>query len=116
MRANRRFSNSSHKAAGAAENNPHLFAGAAGGEPEFGGYAPGMGFVTPGKLNTTFARHLKKHCRLRLCLHVMRHISGKVILDQDPSAMALVQVVRLVEKAARIEIEATAVLPHRTTV
>ncbi len=31
-------------------------------------------------------------------------------------AMALVQVVRLVEKAARIEIEATAVLPHRTTV
>ncbi len=82
-----------HKAAGAAENNPHLFPGAAGGEPEFGGYAPGMGFVTPGKLNTTFARHLKKHCRLRLCLHVMRHISGKVILDQDPSAMALVQVI-----------------------
>jgi enamine deaminase RidA (YjgF/YER057c/UK114 family) len=30
-------------------------------------------------------------------------------------AMALVQVVRLVEKAARIEIEATAVLPHQTT-
>jgi len=30
-------------------------------------------------------------------------------------AMALVQVVRLVEKAARIEIEATAVVPHRAT-
>jgi enamine deaminase RidA (YjgF/YER057c/UK114 family) len=29
-------------------------------------------------------------------------------------AMALVQVVRLVEKAARIEIEATAVVPQRT--
>jgi enamine deaminase RidA (YjgF/YER057c/UK114 family) len=31
-------------------------------------------------------------------------------------AMALVQVVRLVEKAARIEIEATAVLPHSAAV
>ncbi len=82
-----------HKAAGAAKNNPHRFPGTAGGEPELGGYAPGIGFISPGKFSTTFARHLKKYCRLRLCLHVMRHISGKVILDQDPSAMALAQVI-----------------------
>jgi integrase len=34
---------------------------------------------------------MKKYCGLNLCLHVMRHLAGKIILDQDPSAMALVQ-------------------------
>jgi integrase len=34
---------------------------------------------------------MKKHCGLDLCLHVMRHLAGKIILDQDPSAMSLVQ-------------------------
>jgi integrase len=80
------------KAAGAGDDNPHLFPGAGGREPEEGGYAPGQGYLTKDKLNNVFARHLKKHCRLQMCLHVMRHICGKVILDQDPSAMGLVQV------------------------
>lgn len=34
---------------------------------------------------------MKKYCGLDLCLHVMRHLAGKIILDQDPSAMSLVQ-------------------------
>jgi integrase len=34
---------------------------------------------------------MKKHCGLNMCLHVMRHLAGKIILDQDPSAMSLVQ-------------------------
>lgn len=34
---------------------------------------------------------MRKHCGLNLCLHVMRHLAGKIILDQDPSAMALVK-------------------------
>jgi integrase len=34
---------------------------------------------------------MRKHCGLDLCLHVMRHLAGKIILDQDPSAMSLVQ-------------------------
>ena len=31
------------------------------------------------------------NAQLRIDLHVMRHLAAKVILDQDPSAMALVQ-------------------------
>jgi hypothetical protein len=79
------------KHANAAADNPHLFPGADGAEIEDGGYAPGHGFHTKSKLNTTFKRHIKKYCGLDLCLHVMRHLAGKIILDQDPSAMSLVQ-------------------------
>lgn len=77
--------------ANAKPGNPHLFAGAAGREPEEGGYAPGFGYITKTKLNNTFRKHMRKYCGLDLCLHVMRHLAGKIILDQDPSAMALVQ-------------------------
>lgn len=79
------------KRAKASADNPHLFPGADGRRIEDGGYAPGRGFITRSKLNTTFKKHMKKHCGLNLCLHVMRHLAGKVILDQDPSAMSLVQ-------------------------
>jgi integrase len=79
------------KAAKAGEDNPHLFPGAGGTGPEAGGYAPGQGYLTKEKLNATFSKHMKKYARLSMCLHVMRHICGKVILDQDPSAMGLVQ-------------------------
>ena len=78
----------------AEDENPHLFPGACGLRKERGaqgGYAPGTGYLTPGKLTGTFAKHMWRHCRLELDLHVMRHLAGKVILDQDPSAMALVQ-------------------------
>lgn len=78
------------EAVSAASENVHLWPGAAGGEPENGGYAPGFGYFDKGKLNARFRQHLWKHCKLRLCLHVMRHLAGKIILDQDPSAMSLV--------------------------
>ncbi|WP_424934763.1 hypothetical protein [Amaricoccus macauensis] len=79
------------KHAKARDDNPHLFPGADGQKPGDGGYAPGTGYLTKGKLNGTFRKHVRKYCGLKMCLHVMRHICGKVILDQDPSAMALVQ-------------------------
>ncbi|MBU2288985.1 MAG: tyrosine-type recombinase/integrase, partial [Gammaproteobacteria bacterium] len=79
------------KNAKASADNPHLFPGAGGREIEEGGYASGNGYVTKSKLNSTFKRHMKKHCGLNMCLHVMRHLAGKIILDQDPSAMSLVQ-------------------------
>ena len=79
------------KRAKASADNPHLFPGADGREVEDGGYAPGLGYVTRSKLNTSFKKHMMKHCGLDMCLHVMRHLAGKIILDQDPSAMSLVQ-------------------------
>lgn len=79
------------KNAKASPDNPHLFPGAGGHEAEDGGYASGQGYITKSKLNTSFKRHMKKHCGLNICLHVMRHLAGKIILDQDPSAMSLVQ-------------------------
>lgn len=87
-----RFLPVAQRAARAAPDNPHLFPGVGGREPAEGGYAPGLGHLTKEKLNTVFARHLRKHLQLRMCCHVMRHICGKIILDQDPCAMALVQV------------------------
>ena len=79
------------KQAKASADNPHLFPGADGRRIEDGGYAPGLGYITRSKLNSSFKKHMKKHCELDLCLHVMRHLAGKIILDQDPSAMSLVQ-------------------------
>ncbi|MGK7295355.1 MAG: hypothetical protein ACNS61_05905 [Candidatus Wenzhouxiangella sp. M2_3B_020] len=79
------------KTAKAAPGNPHLFPGAGGGDPDDGGYAAGFGFLTKAKLNNIFRRHLWKHCKLTLCIHVMRHLAGKIILDQDPSALELVK-------------------------
>ncbi|WP_157968834.1 tyrosine-type recombinase/integrase [Tropicimonas sp. IMCC34011] len=78
-----------HATAGA--DNPHLFPGAGGRAVEGGGYAVGRGYITKSKLNTAFRKHMRKHCGLKMCLHVMRHLAGKIILDQDPSAMSLVQ-------------------------
>ncbi|MCP1169382.1 site-specific integrase [Limimaricola litoreus] len=79
------------KQAKASADNPHLFPGADGRKVEDGGYVPGRGYITKSKLNTSFKKHMKKHCGLDLCLHVMRHLAGKIILDQDPAAMALVK-------------------------
>lgn len=87
----KKFLSVAQKHAKASDDNPHLFPGAGGKDPGDGGYAPGSGFITKGKLNSTFRKHVQKYCSLKMCLHVMRHICGKVILDQDPSAMALVQ-------------------------
>lgn len=79
------------RSARARPGNPHIFPGADGSARADGGYEPGMGFLTKEKLNRAFSRHMRKHCGLDMCLHVMRHIAGKIILDQDPSAMALVK-------------------------
>jgi integrase len=79
------------KQAKASAANPHLYPGADGVRVEDGGYAPGYGHLTKTKLNNTFKNHMMKYCGLDLCLHVMRHLAGKIILDQDPSAMSLVQ-------------------------
>lgn len=87
----RHFLPVAQKHAKASPDNPHLFPGADGSAIDDGGYAKGRGYFTRTKLNNSFKKHLKKYCGLDLCLHVMRHLAGKVILDQDPSAMALVQ-------------------------
>ena len=79
------------KHAKASAANPHLYPGADGVRVEDGGYAPGYGYLTKTKLNSTFKNHMMKYCGLDLCLHVLRHLAGKIILDQDPSAMSLVQ-------------------------
>lgn len=82
------------KKSGSAEENEHLFPGAETRRDELGAsgpYAPGCGYHTPGKLSKTFATHMRRRCNLDMDMHVMRHIAGKVILDLDPSAMALVQ-------------------------
>ena len=87
----RHFLPAARRSAGARPRNPHLFPGADGRAPQDGGYDAGAGYLTRVKLNQTFSRHMHKHCGLDMCLHVMRHIAGKIILDQDPSAMALVK-------------------------
>jgi integrase len=51
-----------------------------------------MGHLTKDKVNNTFKSQLWRYCRISLNLHVMRHLSGKIILDQDPSAMELVRI------------------------
>lgn len=82
------------KAAGALPENEHLFPGAGSERKERGAngrYGPGLGYFTKEKLNAVFAGHMRRHALLRMDLHVMRHLAAKVILDQDPSAMALVQ-------------------------
>lgn len=79
------------KLAGAHADNPHLFPGAftkAKGRT----YETGCGFITPGKANNRFRQHLKRWCGIDLNMHVMRHLAAKIILDEDPSAMAIVQV------------------------
>ncbi|MFO8080789.1 MAG: hypothetical protein R6V07_10815, partial [Armatimonadota bacterium] len=80
--------------ANADPDNEHLFPGAESWRKEKGqggGYAQGFGYITKEKLNNTFAKHMLKYCMLHMDLHVMRHLAGKIILDQDPSAMSLVQ-------------------------
>lgn len=82
------------KCVGAHAENEHLFPGSERRRKEQGpggGYAAGMGYLTREKLTASFGDHMWRHCRLRLDLHVMRHLAGKIILDQDPSAMRLVQ-------------------------
>lgn len=79
---------------GSAGENEHLFPGSETERPELGApgaYAPGFGYHRPDKMRATFAGHMWRHCALKMDMQVMRHIAGKVILDVDPSAMALVQ-------------------------
>jgi len=86
-----RFLPVARKLAGAHPDNPHLFPGAcvvAKGRI----YESGCGFITPSKTNNRFRQHLRRWCGIDLNMHVMRHLAAKVILDEDPSAMALVQV------------------------
>lgn len=83
----RDFLPSARRYAGAPKENPHLFPGADGNT-----FPDGMGHLTKGKVNNTFKAQLWRHCRIKLNLHVMRHLSGKIILDQDPSAMELVRI------------------------
>ena len=77
--------------AGAHADNPHLFPGKctnAKGRV----YEDGCGFITPSKANNRFRQHLQRWCGIDLNMHVMRHLAAKIILDEDPSAMAVVQV------------------------
>lgn len=77
-----------------AKDNDHLFPGTAVERPEIGGpsaFPDGYGYHTLGKFSSTFAKHLRRKCRLNVDMQVGRHIAAKVILDMDPSAMALVQ-------------------------
>lgn len=82
------------KHAKADPENEHLFPGRGRDRKErgrAGGYPLGKGYFTATKLNSTFSKHMWKHFKINIDLQVMRHIAGKVILDQDPSAMSLVQ-------------------------
>ena len=82
------------KDVGAAPENEHLFPGSSSERRERGpdgGYGPGLGYTSKENLAKTFAGHMRRYALLRMDLHVMRHLAAKVILDQDPSAMALVQ-------------------------
>jgi integrase len=84
----------SMKHAKAHAENEHLFPGGCGICKERGpdnGYSEGFGYFTLSKLNNTFKKHLGKHSMINVDLQVMRHLAGKIILDQDPSAMGLVQ-------------------------
>lgn len=72
--------------AGSSDQNPHLFPGHGGKR-----FAQDMRHITKEKANGTFKKQLRKHCGLEVNLHVMRHIAGKITLDQDPSAMDLVR-------------------------
>ena len=67
--------------------NPHLFPGGCCDE-----FPEGMGHLTKDKANNTFKAQLWRHCRIKLNMQVMRHLSGKIILEQDPSAMELVRI------------------------
>ncbi|QPZ92052.1 site-specific integrase [Thioclava electrotropha] len=78
--------------AGACGGNPHLFPGYPTKNDEASKYAPGMGHMCKEKANNTFRNQLWRHFRIDLNLHVMRHLAGKIILDQDPSAMELVRI------------------------
>jgi integrase len=76
------------------DENEHLFPGRCGTRKERGpdnGYAVGFGYYTLSQLNNTFKKHLGKYSMINVDLQVMRHLAGKTILDQDPSAMGLVQ-------------------------
>jgi len=55
-------------------------------------HPPGMGHMCKTKANNVFRNQLWRHFRIDLNLHVMRHLAGKIILDQDPSAMELVRI------------------------
>ena len=78
--------------AGAGAENPHLWPGAALARPEMGGaFAPWQGYITLESFAGKVAQHLRRWCALDMDLHVTRHLAGKIILDLDPGAMALVQ-------------------------
>ncbi|MDO6588531.1 hypothetical protein Q4543_23995 [Salipiger sp. 1_MG-2023] len=72
--------------------NPHLFPGYPKKENDASAHPPGLGHMSKEKANNTFRNQLWRHFRIDLNLHVMRHLAGKIILDQDPSAMELVRI------------------------
>lgn len=65
--------------AGASRGNPHVFPSDAGGYRDAGG------------INALFVKRNWKRGGFKLNTHVCRHLSAKIILDADPSKMALVQ-------------------------
>lgn len=65
--------------AGASRDNPYVFPSDAGGYRDAGG------------INALFVKRNWKRGGFRLNTHVCRHLSAKIILDTDPSKMALVQ-------------------------
>jgi len=69
------------KAVGADDANPYLFP------------AAGMKYRSPGLLNKAFRERNWDAAGIVLNLHVQRHVCAKVILDQDPSKMSLVQTI-----------------------
>ena len=79
---------------GIARDNDHLFPGVEVARPEIGAtsmFREGYGYHTLQKFSSTFAKQLRRKCFLDVDMQVGRHIAAKVILDMDPSAMALVQ-------------------------
>lgn len=65
---------------GAPTDCPYLFP-AGGAKP----------FRDENTLNRGFVRHNRKHGGFGLSLHVMRHLVGKIVLDEDPTKIDLVQ-------------------------
>lgn len=87
-----RFLPEARRLARARVGNPHLFPGYPTKENEASAHPPGLGHMSKEKANNTFRNQLWRHFRIDLNLHVMRHLAGKIILDQDPSAMELVRI------------------------
>lgn len=87
-----KFLPEARRLAKARPENPHLFPGFPVKDNKESRFPPGLGHVSKAKANNTFRQQLWREFRLDLNLHVLRHLAGKIILDQDPSAMELVRI------------------------